>query len=492
MDRRASLLSDALFFAEFATEALTQRNHLVKLRERRQPISVLEREVDDRELNSNKVPPNNIDAERSVLGAMMLADSGEAIAAVSQILHAYDFYREGHKLLYAAILAVYSTGTPVDLVTITNYLKKSGGLEKAGGVPYIDEMINSVPSAENVDHYAKIVKDCSLQRRVIRLGAKIYHAGFEDGDAGDLVARAERAILKLRMADTESLSPIKDAVAPTIQHLEQVYQRKSPIIGLSTGVKDLDKVTSGYINGNMIVIAGRPSMGKSALVQQCIQELSVNQGIPTLLFSAEMSKEAVTTRLLSAESSIDMQQLRTGRFGESQWQTLVKAAGVISDAPIVIDDTANISLQEIRAKTHQAVSRYGVKLVAVDYIQLLRDGGHERREAEVSAISRGLKDIGRSLKLPMVVLSQLNRGAEARKDNRPMLSDLRETGAIEQDADLVILMYRKGYYDKESTDNTTELIVAKQRNGPTCVVKALFDRAHMRFRPLAEYHGKPN
>jgi replicative DNA helicase len=434
----------------------------------------------------DRVAPNDFDAEAYVIRCMMHAtESSVTIPKAIKILEAMDFYNTQHQVLYEAISSLFNNGTPVDIVTLSSYLDSRNSLEN---MPDLVDEVDGVYTTANVEYYAAIVRDLSVRRKLIRLGAKIYDDGFKDDlELSDLLDSSEKGVLGLRRGTTNNIGRIKESMKETFNEVNAVYHNKGSLIGLSSGLADLDKITSGYQNGDYIVIAGRPSMGKSTFVQGTVQHLAVEKKVPCLLFSAEMSKRSVTLRILSAEARIPLHSLRTGHLSENDWSPLTLAAGRIVEAPIILDDTASIKLGELRAKAHQAVSEYGIKLIVVDYLQLVRGASKNGKREETDEVSAGLKAIGRDLDVPIIALSQLNRMAETRPDKRPQLSDLRESGSIEQDADVVMLLYRDSYYNKELNDHTTEVIVAKQRNGPTGVVKVLFDPTRMRFLNLEKY-----
>jgi len=439
--------------------------------------------------------PNNIDAERSVLGSMLLSEGDNKIVPIVIKVLGDDsdgeaFYKVAHREIYKAILNLFERSEPADIITVTKELETTDSLEKVGGVPYLDEMIDSVPSVANVEYYAHIVKELSTRRRMITLGSQIFHSGFNEGEElSNLMDNCEKSIIGLRFGQSNNLGRLKDSLKATFEQVQSAYDSGERTIGLPTGFIDLDERTSGYSEGEFIIIAGRPSIGKSTFVQTTIQHLAVKLKMPVVLFSAEMTKTAVTMRMLASESNVDLHNLRTGRLKASDWPNIVRGASALSEAPIILDDTAGIKIGELRAKAHQAVSEYGVRLIVVDYLQLVRGTSKFGKREETGEVSAALKAIGRDLNVPLIALSQLNRRAEDRPDNRPKLSDLRESGDIEQDADVVILLYRESYYNKESRDNTTEIIIAKQRNGPTGTIKVLFDPSRMRFLDLDYKEG---
>lgn len=437
--------------------------------------------------NLDRVPPNSPDAEIFILRCMMMSEeSSVVIPKVLKTLTALDFYKKVNQLLFHAIEELFTQGTPVDVVTLSTYIEQKKILE-GYELPDLVEEVDSVWSTANVEHYADIVKECSTRRRLIKLGAKVYNSGFDEtGELLELMDDCEKSMLALRSGQTNHIGLISDSMKETFKHVQVAYESKEATIGLPTGFIDLDEKTSGYMDGEFVVIAGRPGMGKSTFVQNTIQYLTIKQNVPVLLFSPEMSKMAVTMRILASEAGVSLQSIRTGKMNAADWVPLTTAAGRISKAPIILDDTVGIKIGELRAKAHQAVLEFGVKMIVVDYLQLVKGTSKFGKREETGEISAALKGIGRDLNVPLIALSQLNRQADARPDHRPLLSDLRESGDIEQDADLVILLYREAYYEKESRDNTTEVIIAKQRNGPTGIIRVLFDSSKMRFLDMAK------
>jgi replicative DNA helicase len=443
----------------------------------------------------DRVPPQNIDAERSVLGAMLLSDDGgrEAIPKVIEILgddsYGDVFYKETHQKIYNAILNLFERNEPADQVTLTRELMRTGDLEKVGDITYIDEMIDSVPTAANVVHYAKIVKEEALRRRLIRASAQIYNDSYDNTEDVDmLLDNAERIVLDIRREKADrGFIQVRKKIKETLDVIQELYNRKEHVIGTPTGFTDFDSATSGLQASDFIVVAGRPGMGKSMFVQNIAQHVAGEHKTPVGLFSLEMSYQQILLRILSAEANVNFQNLRTGFLSDSDWPKLTLAAGKIYEYPMLIDDTPGISVMEIRAKARRMKAEYNIGLIIIDYLQLMQSRNRsENRQQEISEISRSLKGLARELNIPIIACSQLSRATEGRPDKRPMLSDLRESGAIEQDADLVVFLYREEYYEREPTEKSSEaeVIIGKQRNGPTCTIRLSFRANCMRFDNL--------
>jgi replicative DNA helicase len=435
------------------------------------------------------VPPQNLEAEESVLGAMLLSPG--AIGAVSEVLDASDFYRESHAKVYRAALALYAKGEPVDAITLVDELEERGELEEIGGRVRIHELAALVPATSNAAHYAKIVREMATLRGLIRVGSEIQRLGFErPGETVMLVDRAEQAVFELSQARvTTEFTHIEGLLKESFERITQLYEAGVDITGVPSGFRELDRLTSGFQPGNMIIIAARPSMGKSALGLCMAANLAVRYDTPTALFTLEMSKQEVTQRLMCSEAKVDSQRLRTGKLAPEDWSRLTAACDKLSKAPIYVDDTGSISMMEIRSKARRLKTKEpNLGLIIVDYLQLMTSGSSaENRVQEVSQISRSLKVLARDLDVPILAMSQLSRAVEQRHDKRPILSDLRESGSIEQDADLVMFVYRDEYYNPEETDQQglAEIIVAKHRNGPTGAEKLSFLKRYAKFADLA-------
>jgi replicative DNA helicase len=438
-----------------------------------------------------QVPPQNLDAEESVLGAMMLAPS--AIAAVSEVLSpdGREYYRESHAKVYRAALALYAKGEPVDAITLVDELDERGELEDVGGKVRIHELAALVPASANAGHYAQIVKEAATLRGLIRVGGEIARLGWErPGETPELVDRAEQILFDLSQEKaTSEFSHIETLLKESFERITQLYESGAEVTGVPSGFRDLDRITSGFQEGNLVVMAARPSMGKSALGLGVAANLAVRRNVPVALFTLEMSKSEVTQRLMCSEAKVESQRLRTGKLSADDWPRLTAACDKLAKAPLYVDDTGSITMMEIRSKARRLKSKHpDLGLIIVDYLQLMTSGTTvENRVQEVSQISRSLKVLARDLDVPIIALSQLSRAVEQRHDKRPILSDLRESGSIEQDADIVMFIYRDEYYHAEESDQQglAEVIVAKHRNGPTDTVKLSFLKRYAKFSDLA-------
>jgi len=437
------------------------------------------------DLTITKLPPQNIEAEQAVLGAIIL--DNEALPKSLEILSQDDFYRESHRRLYRAILDLFEKNDPIDIVTVSDFLRKSGDLDMVGGVAYLSTLVDSVPTSANIRYHARIVREKALLRHLIRTATNITTKVYEDSsDPDELVDNAERMIFEIAEQRTKtSFATMKDVIKDTFKMIEHLYDKKEAITGVASGFKDLDELTSGFQAGDLIVIGGRPGMGKTAFALNIAQYTAINMREPVAVFSLEMSKEQLVMRMLCSESMVDSARVRKGFIGKEDWPRLTHAAGRLAEAPIFIDDSSAITVLEIRAKARRLKMEHGgLSLVVVDYLQLMRSRGNfERREQEISEISRSLKALAKELKVPVVALSQLNRSVESRHEKIPTLADLRESGAIEQDADVIIFLYRDEVYNKSSPNNrgTADIIIAKQRSGPTGIVKLSFEASCTRF-----------
>ena len=434
------------------------------------------------------VPPQNLDAEESVLGAMMLAPG--AVGAVSEILDAGDFYRESHAKIYRAALALYAKGEPVDAITVVDELDERGELEGAGGRTRIHELAALVPATANAGHYARIVRETATLRGLIRVGSEIAQLGWDrPGETDDLVDRAEQLLFELSQSRVSGeFAHIEELLKESFERITALYEAGAELTGTPSGFRDLDRLTSGFQPGNLIIVAARPSMGKSALALCMAANVALKYEVPVALFTLEMSKAEVTQRLMCSEAKVESQRLRTGKLGADDWPRLTAACDKLAKAPIYVDDTGSVTMMEVRSKTRRLKSRQpDLGLVIVDYLQLMTSGTNpENRVQEVSQISRQLKVLARDLDVPIVALSQLSRAVEQRHDKRPILSDLRESGSIEQDSDIVMFIYRDDYYDDESEQQgLAEVNIAKHRNGPTDSVKLSFLKRYAKFADLA-------
>ena len=434
------------------------------------------------------VPPQNLEAEESVLGAMMLSPG--AIGAVSEILDAGDFYRESHATIYRAALALYAKGEPVDAITLVDGLEERSELENVGGRVRVHELAALVPATANAAHYARIVREMATLRGLIRAGGEIARLGWErPGEAVELVDRAEQVLFELsQQRVTGEFSHIEQLLKESFERITALYEAGVEVTGTPSGFRDLDRLTSGFQAGNLIIVAARPSMGKSALALCMAANLAVRHQTPVALFTLEMSKAEVTQRLMCSEAKVESQRLRNGKLAADDWPRLTAACDKLAKAPIYVDDTGSINMMEIRSKARRLKSRHpDLGLVVVDYLQLMTSGSTvENRVQEVSQISRSLKVLARDLEVPILALSQLSRAVEQRTDKHPQLSDLRDSGSIEQDSDLVMFIYRDDYYNEQSDQQgLAEVQLAKHRNGPTDSVKLSFLKRYAKFADLA-------
>lgn len=437
-------------------------------------------------MRPERIPPQNIDAEQAVLGALFLEP--EAFYRVADIIRPGDFYQHGHRLIYEAAVRLQEDGEPVDLVTVTDRLRREGALEKVGGAAYVASLVEMVPTAANIEHYARIIEEKSLLRTLIFVAARISEMGYDEREAADrLVDQAEQMIMELGARRTPgSFVPLKDILAHALERIERTYHNKGRIAGLPTGFADLDRLCSGLQPTDLIILAARPSVGKTALALNIAYEVAARQGLPVALFSLEMGKEQLVNRLLCAEGRVDQNRLRTGNLRDEDWERLAGAAAQAESVPLFIDDTGGASLRDIRARAKRFQAERGLALVVIDYVQLIEPNKRaENRQQEIAQISRGLKELAKELDVPVLALSQLSRAVEQRQDKRPLLSDLRESGSLEQDADVVMFIYREELYNKETDRKAiAEIIVAKQRNGPTGRVELGFFKEFPRFFPL--------
>jgi replicative DNA helicase len=437
------------------------------------------------------LPPQNLDAEESVLGAMMLSES--AIEATSNVIDAGDFYRESHAKIYRAALELYQQGQPVDAITVADKLDEKGELVEVGGKSRIHEIATLVPATSNAGHYARIVREMATLRGLTVVGEQIQRLGWDrPGETPELVDRAEQMVFDLAQHRIRgSFERVDELVRQSFEQITKMYESGGEMTGTPTGFRDIDHMTSGLQPGNLIVIAGRPSMGKSAFAMGMAANLGLQQGIPVAVFTLEMSKLEVAQRLMCSEGRVELQRLRTGRLTNDDWPRLVKACDALTKAPIYVVDTRLTTMLEIRAKARRLKAREpNLGLIVIDYLQLMSSGNNaENRVQEVSQISRSLKVIAGDLEVPVVALSQLSRAVESRTDKRPLLSDLRESGSIEQDADLVMFLYRDEYYNEQSEDQgLAEVILAKHRNGPIGTEKLAFLKRFAKFADLAPQH----
>ncbi len=437
-----------------------------------------------------KIPPNDIEAEQAILGCM-LTDKDAVISAL-EILKEEDFYREDNKAIYSAITNLYNRAEPIDIITVKAELSSIGKLESVGGLGYLAELPDKVPTTANVDRYIKIVEEKSILRSLIKTSNELITLGYDDTQEVDtIIDVAEKKIFNLMQnRNQKGYTPIKDVLVETFAQLEQLYNQKQAVTGVPTGFLDLDHRTSGLHKSDLVLIAARPAMGKSAFAINIATNAALRAKTPVIIFSLEMSKEQVVSRILSSEAMVDSNKIRTGKIEEDDWGKLAGSLGPLSEAEIYIDDTPGISITEIRAKCRKLKLEKNIGLVVIDYLQLIQGTGkrNSSREQEISEISRSLKILAKELDVPVIALSQLSRAAEARPDHRPMLSDLRESGAIEQDADIVMFLYRDDYYNQDSEKkNIAEVIIAKHRAGATGTVELLWLSNFTKFANIERY-----
>lgn len=434
--------------------------------------------------------PQSIEAEQSVIGSMIIDKN--SIAKVMESLEEEDFYRDGHKAIYKAILEMFRNDMAVDLVTLLEYLKSTYMLERAGGVTYITELSASVPTTANLSAYIKIVSDKSTLRKLIKASTTIIEESYNKQDKVESVVDiAEKKIFNIAENRTsKDFEPLSDVLERGFLQIEKLFNNKGEITGVGSGFTDLDSMTSGFQAGDMILIAARPSMGKTTFALNIAEHAALREHKSVVIFSLEMSKEQLAYKLLCSEANVDMLKLRTGALEDSDWENIARATGPLSKAKVYIDDTAGVTVMEMRSKCRRLKLEYGIDLIVIDYLQLMSGGsGTDNRQQEVSEISRSIKALAKEMECPVIALSQLSRAPEQRADHRPMLSDLRESGSIEQDADLVMFLYRDEYYNKETEDkNIGECIIAKQRNGPVGTVKMAWLGQYSKFGNLDVIH----
>jgi len=432
-------------------------------------------------LIQQKTQPFNIEAEISVLGSMLL--DNEAINLVTEILRTDNFYKTSHQYIFDTIVNLYSKNNAVDLVILKDELKKQSLLEKVGGAEYLMELEESVPLASNVEYYAKIVREKTIKRDLITATAKIQQEAYNDSlESDELLDIAEKEIFDITQRKFSSpTTKLFNILHDTFDHISNLHDREGRLTGVSTGYYDLDDITSGLQNSELIIIAARPSMGKSSLVLNIAEHAGTKEKKPTLIFSMEMSAQQVAQNILCSTAKIDAHLLRTGKLDDNQFSNLSLAMGDLSESEIFIDDTPGLGLLELRAKARRLKLQHNIQMIIVDYLQLMEGRKAENRQQEISGISRGLKALARELEVPVIAVSQLNRSVETREGHTPRMSDLRESGSIEQDADVIILLHREDYYDPTKRPGEVDLNIAKQRNGPTGKVKLTFLREILRF-----------
>jgi replicative DNA helicase len=436
------------------------------------------------DLYADRLPPQNIEAEQAVLGAIFLEPSSLTVA--SEVLIPEDFYRAAHQKIFNAMLKLNDEGKVVDLVTVTEELAAAKLIEDTGGVSYLSELASSVPTAANIEYYARIVEEKSLLRRLIRTATEIASDGYSREDEVEaLLSEAEKNILAVaQRKNAGSFHNIKDVLVRTYDNIEEMHNRVGDITGISTGFAELDRMTAGFQRNDLIIVGARPSVGKTAFALNIAANVATKTNENVAIFSLEMGAEQLVMRMLCSEGNIDAQRLRTGSLTDDDWGKLTMAMGSLSNSGIFIDDTPGVRISDIRSKCRRLKQEHGLGMILIDYLQLILGSGRsgENRQQEVSEISRSLKQLARELQIPVIALSQLSLGVEQRQDKRPMMSDIRESGSIEQDADIVAFLYRDDYYDKESENkNIIEIIIAKQRNGPTGTVSLAFVKEYNKF-----------
>jgi replicative DNA helicase len=448
--------------------------------------------MNEADFSSHKLPPQHIEAEQSILGGILIEN--EAINRVTEIVDADDFYREAHRKIFNALINLSERDEPADLITLTNELQKIDQLDSIGGASYLTSLIDSVPTAANIQYYARIVKEKAILRKLIQASTEIITQSYEDrGDVEVFLDEAERAIFEISEKRVRpSFYPIREIVKASFATIEKLFQKKEAVTGVPSGFRELDRMTAGFQPSDLVIIAGRPSMGKTAFCLDVAEYAAIGNKIPVAIFSLEMSKEQLVIRMLCSQAHVEGTRLRTGYLNESDWPRLTIAAGNLSEAPIYIDDTAALSVLELRAKARRLKSDYGLGMLVVDYLQLMKGRARvESRQQEISEISRSLKALAKELNIPVIAVSQLSRKTEERTGNRPQLSDLRESGAIEQDADLILFIYRDEVYNR-SEDNPNrgkaEVIIGKQRNGPIGKIDLAFLDKFTSFKDL--YKGE--
>ncbi|WP_248929304.1 replicative DNA helicase [Paenibacillus hamazuiensis] len=443
------------------------------------------------ELLLDRIPPQNIEAEQAVLGAILL--DGDALVTAMERITSDDFYRGAHQRIFEAMIELNGDNEPVDLITLTARLQDKQQLEEVGGVTYLSELATAVPTAANIDYYAQIVEEKSMLRRLIRAATQIVQNGYSGGEEiGGLLSDAERRIMEISQRRSGSgFVSIRDVLMEVFEKVEKLHEQKGTTTGIKSGFHDLDRMTSGFQRSDLIIVAARPSVGKTAFSLNIAQNVGIREKETVAIFSLEMGAAQLVQRMLCAEGNIDASGMRNGNLKPEEWDKLTMAMSVMSEANIYIDDSPSITVADIRAKCRRLKQEKGLGMILIDYLQLIQGRGKagENRQQEVSEISRTLKQIARELNVPVIALSQLSRGVEQRQDKRPMMSDLRESGSIEQDADIVAFLYRDDYYDQESEKkNVIEIIIAKQRNGPVGTVELGFQKNYNKFVNLNLTH----
>ncbi|MGP0576191.1 replicative DNA helicase [Paenibacillus peoriae] len=441
----------------------------------------------------DRIPPQNLEAEQAVIGSILL--QSEALITAMERVQTEDFYDKAHQMIYEAMIELGESGQPIDLVTLTSKIQDKGQLEDIGGVSYLAKLAHGVPTAANVDYYAQIIEEKAMLRRLIRAATQIVSEGYSSGeDVAGMLSDAERKIMEISNGRSGSgFIAIRDVVMEVFDRVELLHQNKGNTTGIPSGFVDLDKMTAGFQRNDLIIVAARPSVGKTAFALNIAQNVAVRAKETVAIFSLEMSAAQLVQRMICAEANLDANVMRTGEFkGDDDWAKLTMGIAALSEAEIYIDDTPGITVADIRAKCRRLKAEKGLGMIVIDYLQLIHGRGKagENRQQEVSEISRTLKQIARELEVPVIALSQLSRGVEQRQDKRPMMSDLRESGSIEQDADIVAFLYRDDYYNQETEKkNIIEIIIAKQRNGPVGTVELVFLKNYNKFANYERAHS---
>ena len=454
------------------------------------PDVVLSRPAADTDTARLKVPPQSIEAEQAVLGGLMLDNQGWD--RIADIISDNDFYRHDHRLIFRAIENLSANNSPFDAVTVSQMLKTHEHLEEAGGLAYLGELVRDTPSAANLKAYAEIVRERSVLRQLIQVGTEIADSAFrpEGRESKEILDHAEQLVFQIAEQGERGrtgMQSIKTLLAKAVDRIDTLYQQDDPITGVPTGFSEFDEMTSGLQSSDLIIVAGRPSMGKTTFAMNLAEHAAIKHRKPVAVFSMEMPGEQLAMRLMSSLGRIDQHKVRTGRLDDDDWARLTSAMGILADAPLFIDDTPALNPTELRARARRMAREHGLGMIVIDYLQLMQSGsGSENRASEISEISRGLKALAKELKVPIIALSQLNRSLEQRPNKRPVMSDLRESGAIEQDADVIVFIYRDEVYNEDSPDKgIAEIIIGKQRNGPIGKVRLTFLGQYTRFENFA-------
>ncbi len=439
------------------------------------------------DMSPDRLPPQDLAAEASVLGAMML--SKDAIANVVEVLREHDFYKPSHATIFQVVIDLYGRGEPVDALTVSAELNRRGESARVGGAPYLHTLVQGVPTAANAAYYAEIVHERAILRRLVEAGTRIVQMGYAGhGNIDDVVDRAQAEVYDVtdRRA-SDDYKPLSELMGDALTEIEAIGNHGGERVGVPTGFEDLDRLTNGLHPGQLVIIAARPAIGKSTLALDFARAASIGNGLTSVFFSLEMARNEIVMRLLSAEAGVSLHNMRSGQMNDADWQKLARKMAAVSEAPLYIDDSPNLTMMEIRAKARRLKQRHNLRLIVLDYMQLMTSGRKvESRQQEVSEFSRQLKLLAKELEVPVIALSQLNRGPEQRTDKKPMLADLRESGSLEQDADVVVLIHRDDAYDRDSPRaGEADLIVAKHRNGPTSTVTVAFQGHYSRFVDMA-------